>query len=73
MVVQATRPVRFDNSILVVKGHRNGGSSNEKEMEDLVKLVVKGHRNGGSSNSNDIDKGIVVVVKGHRNGGSSNH
>ncbi len=50
MVVQATYYAFLPENALVVKGHRNGGSSNEIALTMLVRLVVKGHRNGGSSN-----------------------
>ena len=51
MVVQATGNDGGRGIRIVVKGHRNGGSSNQYGLGESVSNVVKGHRNGGSSNS----------------------
>ena len=73
MVVQATFKPSDCVLVRVVKGHRNGGSSNLYKSKSEGFLVVKGHRNGGSSNLNPMNfRTYSFVVKGHRNGGSSN-
>ena len=50
MAVQATIIHMDYNNRLVVKGRRNGGSSNKWNQLDFRSCVVKGRRNGGSSN-----------------------
>ena len=40
-------------AVQVVKGRRNGGSSNSNAAASSSLLVVKGRRNGGSSNNNN--------------------
>ncbi len=72
MVVQATKGTAVGTSAGVVKGHRNGGSSNQSPTLVAESFVVKGHRNGGSSNTFVTHEKVDKVVKGHRNGGSSN-
>ena len=72
MAVQATGVQIRSARTHVVKGRRNGGSSNIVEFIRRVTTVVKGRRNGGSSNTDVTELFSVFVVKGRRNGGSSN-
>ena len=72
MAVQATIDFPHFGFCKVVKGRRNGGSSNTVFMKDCHFCVVKGRRNGGSSNYTTAVISAKAVVKGRRNGGSSN-